>query len=73
MFSVVFTCKMCFLTGTPKSRGTKELDTSLSNSPSLRKADQTKPKVMFTGVTDEQSEKVQKSSSLPRWLSPMHV
>ena len=41
---------------TPK--GTKKLDNSLSSSPSLRKTDHTKPKVMFTGVTDEQCEKV---------------
>ena len=42
--------------GTPK--GTKKLDNSLSSSPSLRKTDNVKPKVMFTGVTDEQCEKV---------------
>lgn len=44
--------------GTPKGNNNKKLETTLTSSPSLRKTDQSKPKVMFTGVTDEQSEKV---------------
>ena len=43
---------------TPKMEA--QIDTSVTHSPTLRKTttDNTKPRVMFTGVVDEQGEKV---------------
>ncbi|XP_053394167.1 mediator of DNA damage checkpoint protein 1-like isoform X2 [Mercenaria mercenaria] len=56
------TGKQASAVSTPRGASTKQLETSVTHSPTLRKTtvEGSKPKVMFTGVVDEQGEKIVK-------------